>query len=47
MFCHVSRSLQAVILKTLEVARAFIARTTTAFDLRVVAAIARRTYQKG
>jgi hypothetical protein len=47
LFCHVSRSLQAVILKTIEVARAFIARTTTAFDLRVVAEIARRTYEKG
>lgn len=47
LFCHVSRSLQAVVLKTIQVARAFIARTTTAFDLRVVAEIARRTYEKG
>ena len=47
LFCHVSRSLQAVVLKTIQVARQFIARTTTAFDLRVVAEIARRTYEKG
>ena len=37
MFCHVSRSLQAVVLKTPEVARQFIARTTTALGLRVIA----------
>lgn len=47
LFCHVSRSLQAVVLKTIEVARQFISRTTTAFGLRVVAEVARRTYQKG
>lgn len=47
LFCHVSRSLQAVVLKTIQVARQFIARTTTAFDLRVVAEVARRTYEKG
>jgi len=47
LFCHVSRAWQAVVLKTIEVARQFIARTTTAFGLRVVAEVARRTYQKG
>ena len=47
MFCHVSRSLNAVILKTIEVARQFIARASTVFGLRVVAEIAGRTYQKG
>jgi hypothetical protein len=47
LFCHVSRSLHAVVLKTLEVPRRFIARATTAFDLRVVAEVARRTYEKG
>jgi hypothetical protein len=47
LFCHVSRSLQAVVLKTIEVAKHFIHRTTTAFGLRVVAEIARRTYHKG
>lgn len=47
MFCHVSRALQAVVLKTIQVARQFIARTTTAQGLRVLAEIARRTYVKG
>jgi Rhodopirellula transposase DDE domain len=47
MFCHVSRSLQAVVLKTIEVVRRFIGYTTTDFGLRVVAEVARRTYQKG
>lgn len=47
LFCHVSRSLQAVVLQTIEVARDFIARTKTGLGLRVVAEIARRTYLKG
>jgi hypothetical protein len=47
MFCHVSRAWQAVILKTIEVARHFVARTTTASGLHVVAEVARRTYEKG
>jgi hypothetical protein len=47
LFCHVSRSLQAVVLKTLAVARQFIARTQTTFGLRVVAELARRSYEKG
>lgn len=47
MFCHVSRALSAVVLKTVAVARRFIARTTTAFGLRVIAEVARRRYQKG
>lgn len=47
MFCHVSRSLQAVILRTIQIARDFIARTTTALGLQVTAEIARRTYEKG
>jgi len=47
MFCHVSRSLQAVILKTVEIARHYISRTTTNLGLRVVAEAARRTYEKG
>jgi hypothetical protein len=47
LFCHVSRSLQAVILKTIEVARDFIARTSTALGLRVAAEIAKRSYDKG
>jgi hypothetical protein len=47
LFCHVSRSLQAVVLKTIEVARDFIGRTSTALGLHVVAEIARRTYKTG
>ena len=47
MFCHVSRALQAVVLKTIEVAKDFIGHTKTTTGLRVVAEIARRTYQKG
>ena len=34
LFCHVSRSLQAVVLKTIEIARQFISRTTTTLGLR-------------
>jgi len=44
---NVSRALQAVVLKTIEVARHFIGRTHTAFGLHVLAEVARRTYQKG
>ena len=47
LFCHVTRSLKAVVLKTIHVARKFIARTSTALGLRVVAEIAKRTYEKG
>ena len=47
MFCHVTRSLRAVVLRTIQVARNFIARTSTALGLRVVAEIARHTYHKG
>jgi hypothetical protein len=47
LFCHVSRALQAVILKTIHVAKEFIGRTKTATGLRVVVEIARRMYQKG
>lgn len=47
MFCHVSRALQAVILKTIEIAREYISRTTTNLGMHVVAEIARRTYEKG
>jgi len=47
LFCHVSRALSAVVLKTIQVAKDFIGRTKTATGLRVVAEIARRMYQKG
>jgi hypothetical protein len=47
MFCHVSRALKGVILRRIEVAKQFIAQTTTKAGLRVVAEIARRQYEKG
>src|SRR5215211_831928 len=47
LFCHVSRALAAVVLKTIHVAKDFISRTKTATGLRVVVEIARRMYQKG
>jgi hypothetical protein len=47
LFCHVSRALSAVVLKTIQIAKDFIGRTTTALGLRVVAEIARRMYRKG
>ena len=47
LFCHVTRSLQAVVLRTIEIARDFIARSKTALGLRVFAEIAQHTYEKG
>lgn len=47
LFCHVSRAIQAVVLKTIQVAKDFIGRTHTAHGLHVVAEIARSLYQKG
>ena len=47
LFCHVTRSLKSVVLRTIDVARELIARTTTTTGLHVVAEIARRTYHKG
>jgi hypothetical protein len=47
MFCHVTRTLQGVVLQTVDVAKQFIARTTTATGLRVIAEAARHGYQKG
>jgi hypothetical protein len=47
LFPHITRSLQAVVLRTIDVARDLIARTTTATGLHVVAEIAHRMYTKG
>ena len=47
LFCHLTRSLQSVVLRSIEVARDLIARTTTATGLRVITEIARHTYLKG
>jgi hypothetical protein len=47
LFCHMTRSLQGVVLRTIEVARALIERTTTTTGLRVITEIARHTYETG
>lgn len=47
MFCHVTRAMQGVILRTIQVARDFVSRATTASGLRVTVEIARRTYHRG
>jgi DDE family transposase len=47
LFCHVTRSLRATVLRTIEIARSLIARTKTVPGLRVVAEIAGRMYEKG
>jgi hypothetical protein len=44
LFCHITRSLKSVVLRSIELARDLIARTSTATGLRVIAEIARRTY---
>ena len=47
LFCHLTRSLRSVVLRTIGTARDLLARTTTASGLRVIAQIARRIYKKG
>ena len=47
MFCHVSRTLQGVILRTMGVAKQFIQRTVTGTGLHVVVEKARKIYIKG
>ncbi len=47
LFCYLSRSLRAVLIRSVETIRAALARTTTAAGLRVVVEVARRTYQAG
>jgi hypothetical protein len=47
MFCHVTRALKGVVLRTMQVARDFISRTSTQTGLRVVVEIARHAYYKG
>jgi len=47
VFCHITRSLRGVVLRTIEIARAMIARTTTTTGLRVIAETARRQYHRG
>jgi len=47
LFCHVTRALQCLVLRTIEIACTLIGRTKTIPGLRVVAEIARHTYEKG
>jgi len=47
LFCHISRSLQSVVLRSIEVIRAAIDRTTTRNGLRVVTELARKVYPRG
>ena len=45
LFCHVHRALQGVILHSLEVARDFVAQTTTSMGLRVFAETTEKVYR--
>ena len=47
LFCHVTRTMQGMVLRTIEVARDLIKETTTTTGLRVITEIARHTYQTG
>lgn len=47
VFCHVSRALKSVVLRTIAVAQELIGRTTTSHGLRVVPEIAPHQYAKG
>jgi hypothetical protein len=46
MFCHITRSLSGVILKSMEVARQFIERTSTRTGLRVLVEMTEKLYAK-
>ena len=47
LFCHLTRSLQGLLCRSIEVVRDAFARTTTSTGLNVVVELARRTYQAG
>ena len=47
LFCHVSRSLKGVILRSIETVRDAIARTTTSTGLKVKVSVLKRIYQRG
>lgn len=47
LFCHVTRSLKSVMMRSVEVIRDAIARTTTTTGLRVVVELARKVYVAG
>jgi hypothetical protein len=47
LFCHLTRSLQGLLCRSIELIRDALARTTTSTGLNVVVELARRTYQAG
>jgi hypothetical protein len=47
LFCHLGRALRGVILQTMEVARRYLARATTATGLKVVVETTNKLYEKG
>jgi hypothetical protein len=47
LFCHISRSLQSLMLRSIEFVREAIERTTTRKGLRVVTELARKSYPSG
>jgi hypothetical protein len=47
LFCHISRSLQSVMLRSIDIIREAINRTTTHQGLRVVTELARKLYHSG
>jgi len=47
LFCHISRSLQSLMLRSVELIREAVERTTTRQGLRVVTELARRLYPSG
>ena len=47
LFCHISRSLQSVMLRSIDIIREAIDRTTTHQGLRVVTELARKLYPSG
>lgn len=46
LYCHVTRAMRGVVLRSIDVAKRSVARTATEAGLRVVAEVARRAYQK-
>ena len=47
LFCHVTRSLQAILLRSIEIVRDAIGQTTTRTGLKVITELARKLYPKG
>jgi DDE family transposase len=47
LFCHVSRALRGVVLRSMEIAQQFIERTSTATGLQVLVETTKQIYQKG